>query len=130
MKVIIYIFGEGDFKRDTLESGLVPVFAGQIKTSFENNNVPTIVLETDDVISENPKNWMELTKDMAKLSRHYNVNVFDELRKAEDKRKLLKNLPDNWRNEAKRIHNPRNVYNNGWCLCLKWCADELEFIQK
>jgi hypothetical protein len=123
MKVLIYIFGEGDFKRDTLESRLVPVFASHLKYSFEKNSVPTAIFETDEKVTDNPITHKEITHLL-----HSNVDIYDELRKAQEITNNLNHLPDNWRNTA-RAHSPKNDYNNGWCYGVKWCADELEKVR-
>jgi len=47
MKVVITIYGEEEFEEDTLESRLVPVFIEKLKTDFEKNNVPTLVIQND-----------------------------------------------------------------------------------
>jgi hypothetical protein len=121
MKVVIYIFGEGDFKVDTLPAHLVPTFASHLKYSFEKNGVPTIVLESDARIEGDPQKFTEITHLL-----HSNINIYDELRKAQETTNNLNHLPDRWRNEANKIHVPVNDYGAGWRHGVKWCADDLE----
>ena len=49
MKVLIYIYGEGDYKLDTLESRLVDKFLLDLKHNFEKNSVPTTIFKTDSI---------------------------------------------------------------------------------
>jgi len=49
MKVLIYIFGEGDFKNDSLGARLVPTFASHLKLAFEKNGVPTAIFELEEL---------------------------------------------------------------------------------
>ena len=58
MKVVIYIYGAGDYERDTLESRMVDTFLLKLKKDFEKNNVPTNIFKTDTNVS----NLKELTK--------------------------------------------------------------------
>jgi hypothetical protein len=95
LKVLIYIFGEGDFKNDTLEAHLVPTFASHLKYAFEKNGVPTIVLETDKKLVGDPQNFKEITHLL-----HSNFDVYGELRKAQKTYSKLSILPFNWRDRV------------------------------
>ena len=62
MKVLIYIYGEGDYKLDTLESRLVDKFLLDLKHNFEKNSVPTTIFKTDS-IGELTKYQLRVKKD-------------------------------------------------------------------
>ncbi len=47
MKVVVYIYGGGDYNRDTLESRMVDTFLLKLKEDFEKNNVPLFIFKTD-----------------------------------------------------------------------------------
>lgn len=123
----MFIFGEGDFKSDTLEARLVPIFASQIKASFEKNGVSTVVLESDSEFTKNQIKWVE--QNFTHIADHFNVDIYDVMRKTKEHTKLMASLPANWRKEADGGRNPQNDYNNGWYYGVKWCADELESLQ-
>ena len=53
MKVKIIIYGEGEYLRDTLESRMVDVRVGHLKTEFEKNKVTTLIVRNDD------KGWLD-----------------------------------------------------------------------
>jgi len=48
MKVIIHVYGEGDFKRDTLPAHVVPSMCKRVKAGFEKNGVPTTLIVDDE----------------------------------------------------------------------------------
>jgi len=125
MKVLIYIFGEGDFKNDSLGARLVPTFASHLKFAFEKNGVPTAIFETDENVTYNPVALKELCR-LPKTK----FKIYDELRKAQEMCNNLESLPFRWREEAKRVNNIKSEYNQGWCRGVKWCADELENLGK
>ena len=63
MKVIIHIYGEGDFKTDTLETRLVPVFCENLKKNFEKNGVPTIIIQSNKMAPKSDgRRWEENRK--------------------------------------------------------------------
>ena len=53
MKVKIIIYGEGEYRADTLESRMVDVRVRHLKTEFERNNVSTLIVKNDD------KGWLD-----------------------------------------------------------------------
>ena len=125
MKVLIYIFGEGDFKNDSLGARLVPTFVSHLKLAFEKNGVPTAIFETDERVTKNPQNLKEITRLL-----HSDVQIYDELRKAQEISNNLNDLPFRWRNMVANCKPFKNSYNWGYYDGMRECADELENLRK
>jgi hypothetical protein len=125
LKVLIYIFGEGDFENDALEAKLVPVFASHLKYAFEKNGVSTTVLETDAKLEGNPRNFKEVNRLL-----HSNFNVYDELRKSQEIMNNLNGLPFQWRNSVENCKPFKNEYDCGYYYGVRECADNLENLRK
>ena len=125
MKVLIYIFGEGDFKNDSLGARLVPTFASHLKLAFEKNGVPTAIFETDERVTKNPQNLKEITRLL-----HSDVQIYDELRKAQKISNNLNDLPFRWRNMVANCKPFKNEYDCGYYYGVRECADNLENIRK